>query len=114
MGESREISGVMEEEQWKTSTHGGGICPTLPVEGREGERGEREGERVEGERGRGEGGGEGGEEGWLEAPVTAQRRGSPRREVWGDNPAAGLLQEVGSKAAGRRGDASWEALQGRD
>ncbi len=45
--------------------------------------------------------------GRLEAPVTAQRLGSPRREVWGHKPAAGLLQDVGSKAEGRRVDASW-------
>jgi hypothetical protein len=64
------------------------------VEGREGPRGVR---------------GEGGtlREGRLEAPVTAQQLGSPRREVWGRKPAAGLLQDVGSKAEGRRGDSSW-------
>ena len=53
------------------------------------------------------GGRGGGREGRLEAPVTAQRLGSPRREVWGHKPAAGLLQDVRSKAEGRRGDLSW-------
>ncbi len=76
------------------------------MEGREGERGGRE-VREGGREGRKEGGREGGREGRLEAPVTAQRLGSPRREVWGHKPAAGLLQDVGSKAESRRGDLSW-------
>jgi hypothetical protein len=70
----------------------------------------REGGR-EGREGGREGGGEGRDggrrEGRLEALVMAQRLGSPRREVWGQNPVAGLLQDVGSKAEGRKGDSSW-------
>ncbi len=65
MGESREISVVMEERQWKGSTHEGKTCPTLPVEVREGERGGgegREGGRVGGGETR-EGGREGGRAG---------------------------------------------------
>jgi hypothetical protein len=76
-------------------------------EGGEGGRGE-EGGRQGGARG---GRGEGGRllifYYRLEAPVMAQRLGSPRREVWGHKPAAGLLQDVGSKAEGRRGDLIW-------
>ncbi len=60
------------------------------MEGREGTRGWMEGRR----------------EGRLEASVTAQRLGSPRREMWGHKPAAGQLQDVGSKVEGRRGNSS--------
>ncbi len=104
-GRISKIYGVMEEGQWKGSTHGGRTCTTLPVAGtsRKGGRGGREGREGGREDGR-EGGRKGGREGRLEAPVTAQRLGSPRREVWGHKPVAGLLQDGGSKAEGRRGD----------
>jgi hypothetical protein len=65
--------------------------------GRRGGREGREGGTMEGRRGGGEGGGEGGRECRLEAPVTAQRLGSPRRKVWGHKPAAGLLQDGGAR-----------------
>jgi hypothetical protein len=96
----------MEEGQWKGSTHQRRTCPTLP---------ERQGvERGRDERVEGREGARGGREGRLEAPVTAQRLGSPRREVWGHKPAAGLLQDVGSKAEGGEIWKLGEALQGRD
>ncbi len=68
--------------------------PNSAIGGKEGGGGGRE-ERVKGREGR------------LEAPVTAQRLGSPRREVWGHKPAVGQLQDVGSKAECRLGDPSW-------
>ncbi len=70
---------------------------TNSASGREGGREGREG---------GKRGWKGGREGRLEVPVIAQRLGSPRSEVWEHKAAAGLLQDVGSKVEGRRGDSS--------
>jgi hypothetical protein len=82
---------MMEEGQRKGSTHGRGHAQLCQWKGgsKRGDSEQGREERVEGREGR------------LEAPVTAQRLVSPRPEV--HKPAAGLLQDVGSKAERRLG-----------